>query len=59
MNRQIEQIKDSLDGTNLELVLTELGVRFHRVILENIYQFTYSIQGNVIITHFVGGLHTK
>ncbi|XP_065066238.1 exocyst complex component 5-like [Rhopilema esculentum] len=38
-------IKDSLDGKNREVVLTEFGVRFHRVLLDHFSQFVYTSSG--------------
>ena len=38
-------IRNSLDGKNLEVVLTELGVRFHRVLLDHFSQFIYTSNG--------------
>jgi len=45
VNYQVEKIKESLDGKNIEFVLYELGVRLHRVIYEHMQQFTYSSAG--------------
>jgi len=41
----IRQIRDSLDGKNVENVLTELGIRFHRVIYEHLQQFQFNSAG--------------
>uniref|UniRef100_A0A915HR75 Exocyst complex component 5 n=1 Tax=Romanomermis culicivorax TaxID=13658 RepID=A0A915HR75_ROMCU len=49
MSAQVDNVKDSLDGANLESVLTELGIRLHRTILEHIYQFSYSTQGAMLL----------
>lgn len=45
VNYQVEKIRDSLDGKNIELVLLELGLRLHRVIYDHLQQFTYSSAG--------------
>ena len=39
------KIRESLDGKNIEIVLTELGVRLHRVIYDHLQQFTYNSSG--------------
>jgi len=41
----IPNIRNSLDGKNLEVVFTELGVRFHRVLLDHFSQFAYTTNG--------------
>lgn len=41
----IKHIRDRLDGKSLENVLTELGVRFHRVIYEHLQQFQFNSAG--------------
>ncbi|XP_015590995.1 exocyst complex component 5 [Cephus cinctus] len=41
----IRHIRDSLDGKNAESVLTELGIRFHRVIYEHLQQFQFNSAG--------------
>jgi hypothetical protein len=38
-------MKDSIDGQNIEAVLTELGTRLHRVIYEHVLLFQYSSIG--------------
>ena len=42
VNYQVEKIKDTLDGKNIEYVLLELGIRFHRVVYDHLQMFTYS-----------------
>lgn len=42
---QIRLIQNSLDGNNLENILTELGIRFHRVIYEHLQQFQFNSAG--------------
>ncbi|XP_012254830.1 exocyst complex component 5 [Athalia rosae] len=41
----INHIRDRLDEKNVETVLTELGVRFHRVIYEHLQQFQFNSAG--------------
>ncbi|XP_058791002.1 exocyst complex component 5 [Phymastichus coffea] len=41
----IRHIRDRLDGKGLENVLTELGIRFHRVIYEHLQQFQFNSAG--------------
>lgn len=41
----IRHIRDRLDGKNAENVLTELGIRFHRVIYEHLQQFQFNSAG--------------
>lgn len=48
MDRQIENIKDSLDGKNVEAVLMELGIRFHRVVYDHLQQYQYNTVGAMI-----------
>ena len=45
VNYQVDKIKESLDGKNIEFVLYELGVRLHWVIYQHMQQFTYSSDG--------------
>lgn len=45
----IKQIKSCLDGSNVHTVLTELGVRFHRVIYEHLLQFQYNSAGAMCV----------
>ncbi|KAL5008482.1 hypothetical protein ScPMuIL_014063 [Solemya velum] len=49
LNCQMQSIRDSLDGKNVEVVLTELGTRFHRLIYDHIQQFQYNSLGAMII----------
>ncbi|KRY35048.1 Exocyst complex component 5 [Trichinella spiralis] len=48
-SNQIAIMNESLDGSNLENTLTELVVRFHRVIVDHIYQFQYNSQGAMLL----------
>ena len=45
VNYQVEKVRESLDGKNIEFVLYELGVRLHRVIYDHLQQFAYSSAG--------------
>jgi len=47
-------MKDSMDGKNIEAVLTELGTRFHRVIYEHLLSFQYSSVGAFSVLCDVG-----
>lgn len=49
INQNVEKIRDSLDGKNVEALLTELGTRFHRVIYEHLQQFQYSSVGAMVV----------
>uniref|UniRef100_A0A069DWN9 Exocyst complex component 5 n=1 Tax=Panstrongylus megistus TaxID=65343 RepID=A0A069DWN9_9HEMI len=49
MSDNIKHIRESLDGTNRELVMTELGCRFHRVIYEHLQQFQYNSTGAMCV----------
>ncbi|KAK9497068.1 hypothetical protein O3M35_004447 [Rhynocoris fuscipes] len=49
LNDNISHIKQCLDGRNLELVMTELGCRFHRVIYEHLLQFQYNSTGAMCV----------
>jgi len=48
MKSQVETIRQSLDGKNVDAVLTELGTRFHRVIYEHLQQFQYNSTGGML-----------
>lgn len=37
-----------MDGKNVDTVLTELGIRFHRLIHEHLQQFSYSSMGGML-----------
>lgn len=45
----VTKMKDSLDGKNVEAVLTELGTRLHKVILDHLLQFQYSSIGAMVV----------
>jgi len=54
LNVQVEKMRDSMDGKNIESILTELGTRLHRVIYEHILRFEYSSVGALSVTCDVG-----
>jgi hypothetical protein len=41
----VDRIRDSLDGKNVEALMMEFGIRFHRVICEHMQQFQYNSAG--------------
>lgn len=41
----IKMIQRYLDGENLKTVMTEIGVRLHRVIYDHLLQFQYTTSG--------------
>ncbi|PBC29100.1 Exocyst complex component [Apis cerana cerana] len=45
VNGMIRHIRSTLDGKNLNNVLTELGVRFHKVIYDHLQQFQFNSAG--------------
>ncbi|XP_078314099.1 exocyst complex component 5-like [Crassostrea virginica] len=44
-----KNIRDSLDGKNVDVVLSELGVRLHRVLFEHLQQFQYNSLGAMLV----------
>ncbi|RWS09744.1 exocyst complex component 5-like protein, partial [Dinothrombium tinctorium] len=48
LSQCVEKAKDSLDGKNVEAYLTELGIRFHRVVYEHLLQFQFSSVGAMV-----------
>uniref|UniRef100_A0A8C4R944 Exocyst complex component 5 n=1 Tax=Eptatretus burgeri TaxID=7764 RepID=A0A8C4R944_EPTBU len=48
VRHQVERVRRSMDGKNVEAVLTELGLRFHRLIFEHLQQFVYSSNGGML-----------
>ena len=42
---QAARVQDSCDGKNVDAVLTELGERLHRTVLEHLLQFQYNTTG--------------
>jgi hypothetical protein len=54
INSQVAKMKDSMDGKNIETVLTELGTRLHRVIYDHLLLFQYSEVGAFSVICDVG-----
>lgn len=48
VRKQVEKIRSSMDGKNVDTVLMELGVRFHRLLYEHLQQFSYSSMGGML-----------
>ncbi|XP_005986515.1 exocyst complex component 5 [Latimeria chalumnae] len=48
VRKQVEKIKNSMDGKNVDTVLTEFGVRFHRLLYEHLQQYSYSSMGGML-----------
>ncbi|KAI5616731.1 exocyst complex component 5, partial [Silurus asotus] len=48
VSKQVERVRKSMDGKNVDTVLAELGVRFHRLIHEHLQQFTYTSMGGML-----------
>ncbi|XP_057316582.1 exocyst complex component 5-like [Hydractinia symbiolongicarpus] len=48
MKSALPELRNSLDGKNLEVVLTEFGTRFHRLLLDHLYQYTFSDVGAMV-----------
>jgi hypothetical protein len=49
----IEQINDCFDGKNVNCVLKELGIKFHRCIYDHILRFEYNELGKYLKLIFV------
>ncbi|XP_025419969.1 exocyst complex component 5 [Sipha flava] len=45
LSANIKHIRECLDTKNAELVLAELGIKFHRIIYEHLLQYTYNSAG--------------
>uniref|UniRef100_A0A5F8GVC5 Exocyst complex component 5 n=1 Tax=Monodelphis domestica TaxID=13616 RepID=A0A5F8GVC5_MONDO len=48
VRKQVEKIRNSMDGKNVDTVLMEFGVRFHRLIYEHLQQYSYSCMGGML-----------
>ena len=48
LNQQLDAIHFGLDGKNVDAVLTEFGVRFHRVVFEHLQQYQYNSMGELL-----------
>ena len=41
----VPEIRNALDGKNLVVILTELGTRFHKLLLDHLYQYIFTDVG--------------
>ena len=48
LGRCISQMKSSLDGENIDIILSEFGCKFHALIFEHLQQFQYSSMGGML-----------
>ncbi|XP_012371275.1 exocyst complex component 5 [Octodon degus] len=48
VRKQVEKIKNSTDGKNVDTVLMELAVHFHQLIYEHLQQYSYSCMGGML-----------
>ncbi|KAK2162172.1 hypothetical protein LSH36_102g02090 [Paralvinella palmiformis] len=48
INSQLDPLHFGLDGKNVDAVLTEFGIRFHRVVYEHLQQFQYNSMGAML-----------
>ena len=53
VNYQVDRIRGSMDGKNLEMVLLELGLRLHRVIYDHLQVSKYTMC--LILSEVFGG----
>lgn len=44
----IKEIKQTLDGNNVNAVLQELGIRLHRVVYDHLLQFQFNTAGAMV-----------
>uniref|UniRef100_A0AC35TJQ8 Exocyst complex component 5 n=1 Tax=Rhabditophanes sp. KR3021 TaxID=114890 RepID=A0AC35TJQ8_9BILA len=49
LSKMYAVVKDSLDGANLTTVLTEVGIRVYRMLFAHIHNFSYSINGSILL----------
>lgn len=47
---QLGVIRFGLDGKNIAAVLTEFGIRFHRVVYDHLLQFQYNSFGMSVLS---------
>ena len=45
MKSVLPELRNALDGKNLDVVLTEFGTRFHKLLLDHLYQYTFTDVG--------------
>ena len=48
LNIHVKSMRSSLDGQNVEIAMTELGKRFHRMVYEHILGFQYNSIGQYL-----------
>ncbi|XP_054828906.1 exocyst complex component 5 [Eublepharis macularius] len=48
VRKQVEKVRNSMDGKNVDTVLMEFGVRFHRLVYEHLQQYSYSCMGGML-----------
>lgn len=58
LSRQRDIIIGALDGRNLEIVLSELGIRFHQIILDHLKKFIINSLGGLILTRDIAEYQT-
>ncbi|KAH9523046.1 Exocyst complex component 5 [Bulinus truncatus] len=49
LQAQVKEIQTRLDGKNVDVVLSTLGQRFHRLTYEHLTQFTYNSMGAMLV----------
>jgi len=49
IKNQVNDIHTGLDGKNVDVMLTELGIRFHRVVYEHLQQYQYNSIGAMLV----------
>ena len=49
---QLIRLNDCLDGKNVEALLMEFGIRFHRIVFEHLQQFQYNSMGKKHIWYY-------
>lgn len=49
INYNRSKILESLDGKNVEAILSDLGVKIHRTIYEHFQQFQFNIVGKIMV----------
>lgn len=59
LSSNIKHIRECLDTKNADLVLAELGIKFHRIIYEHLLQYTYNSAGKNSLLFFTIGIFMK
>uniref|UniRef100_T1J593 Exocyst complex component 5 n=1 Tax=Strigamia maritima TaxID=126957 RepID=T1J593_STRMM len=49
LNAQVKKIKECFVGKNVDAILSEVGIRFHRLIFEHLQQIQYNEQGAILL----------